>query len=145
VANYRRTAQLCETDAAYIAGLVDGEGSVTLGRKHRNENRQLVVSISNNEIGLLEFVLNRVKTGKITRKRKTRPHHASSYTYAVYNRQALALLEQIQPYLKTCKARRAEIILRDYIRLTSRNGKYRTEQLQERKAFERRVLAIKPG
>jgi O-phosphoseryl-tRNA(Cys) synthetase len=143
--NYKKTARLCDTDAAYIAGLIDGEGTVTLGRKHRNENRQLVVSISNNEIALLEFVLNSVRTGKITAKRKTRPHHANSYTYAVYNRQALALLEQVQPYLKTCKAKRAEIILRDYIRLTPRNGKYTDEQLRERKAFEKRVLAIKPS
>ena len=145
MANYKQTAMLCDTDAAYIAGLIDGEGTVTLGRKHRNENRQLVVSISNNEIALLEFVLNSIRTGKITTKRKTRPHHANSYTYAVYNRQALALLEQVQPYLKTCKARRAEIILRDYLRLTPRNGKYTVEQLRERKAFEKRVLAIKPS
>lgn len=37
---------LLGTDAAYIAGLIDGEGTVTLTRKHRNENRQLCVSIS---------------------------------------------------------------------------------------------------
>ena len=142
---YRELQDLIDTDAAYIGGLIDGEGTVTLGRTHRNENRQLVVSISNNEIALQDFVLNSVRTGKITAKRKTRAHHANSYTYAVYNRQALALLEQVQPYLKTCKARRAEIILRDYLRLTPRNGKYTDEQLRERKAFEKRVLAIKPS
>jgi hypothetical protein len=32
---------LSKTDAAYIAGLIDGEGTVTLTRKHRNENRQI--------------------------------------------------------------------------------------------------------
>ena len=36
-------------DAAYLAGLIDGEGTVTLTRKHRNENRQLAGSISNTE------------------------------------------------------------------------------------------------
>ena len=144
MAHYKQTASLCDTDASYIAGLIDGEGTVTLTRKHRNENRHLCVSISNNEIGLLEYVLIRVRAGKITRKRTTRPSHADSYTYAIYNRQALALLKQILPYLKSYKANRAELILRDYLRLTPRNGKYKVDQLQERKLFEKRVLAIKP-
>jgi hypothetical protein len=37
------------TGAAYIAGLIDGEGTVTLTRKHANENRQLAISISSTE------------------------------------------------------------------------------------------------
>jgi hypothetical protein len=31
--------------AAYIAGLIDGEGTITLTRLHAGENRRLVVSI----------------------------------------------------------------------------------------------------
>ena len=64
---YRKVAELSEIDAAYIAGLIDGEGTVTLTRKHRNENRQ-----------------------------------------------ALILLKQISPYLKTYKSDRSAVILRDY-------------------------------
>ena len=45
---------LCTTDAAYIAGLIDGEATITLSRKHRNENRQLAISISNTGKYLLE-------------------------------------------------------------------------------------------
>lgn len=55
--------------AVYIAGLVDGEGTVTLTRLHANENRRLVVSISNNDLTLLAFVSHCVGAGKITRKR----------------------------------------------------------------------------
>jgi len=87
-------------DAAYIAGLIDGEGTVTLTRKHRNENCQLAVTISNTEKRLLDFVLVTVGAGKITRKRTTSNLHSPSFTYAVYNRQALDLLEQIKPYRK---------------------------------------------
>lgn len=47
---------LSGTDAAYIAGLINGEGTVTLTRKHRNENRQLCVSLSSIERPTLEFV-----------------------------------------------------------------------------------------
>jgi hypothetical protein len=38
---YKLNNVLTATDAAYIAGLIDGEGTVTLTRKHKNENRQL--------------------------------------------------------------------------------------------------------
>jgi len=38
---------LSTVDAAYLAGFIDGEGTVTLSRKHKNENRQLAVTISN--------------------------------------------------------------------------------------------------
>ena len=66
---YRKVADLSQVDAAYIAGLIDGEGTVTLTRKHRHENRQLAVTISNTELRLLNFVLGTVGAGKITRKR----------------------------------------------------------------------------
>ncbi len=47
---YAKARKLKLTDAAYIAGLIDGEGTITLTREHANENRRLVVSISNTEV-----------------------------------------------------------------------------------------------
>ena len=140
---YRQHKDLNETDAAYIAGLIDGEGTITLIRKHKNENRQLSVSISSTEKNLLDYVKSVTGVGKITNKRTSKPHHAPSFAYAVYNRQALALLQQILPYLKSYKYKRAELILKDYLRLTPRNGKYTTELLAKKNAFERTVLTIK--
>lgn len=136
--------RLSATDAAYIAGLIDGEGTITLTRKPRNENRQLSVSISNTEKPLLIFVLETVGAGKITGKRTASSKHTPSYTYAIYNRQALNLLEQIAVYLRTYKVARADLILRDYVTLTPRNGRYPETLLKERKHFENAVLNIKP-
>lgn len=129
--------------AAYLAGLVDGEGTVTLSRRHKSENRQLVVSISNTELPLLQYVLEVVGVGKITSKKTYRSHHAPSYTYSISNRQGLSLLKQIHPYLRTYKAKRTALIIRDYIRLTPRNGRYTPEISQARKVFEREVMSIK--
>jgi hypothetical protein len=61
--------KLSNTDAAYIVGLIDGEGTVTLSRRHRNENRQLVVRISNTEMPLLDYVFTAIDIGKITDKK----------------------------------------------------------------------------
>ena len=140
---YREVIKMDQTDTAYIAGLIDGEGTVTLSRRHRNENRQLVVSISNTDRPLLEYVLNTVGAGKITGKRTSQSHHTPSYTYSISNRQALELLNQIISYLKTYKAKRSEIILRDYIRLTPRNGRYTPEIKKARTDFEHQVMNIK--
>ena len=79
--NYRAVLSLDLCDAAYIAGLIDGEGTVTLSREHRNENRRLVVSIASTERGMLDFVAERTGCGRITNKRTTSVRHAPSYTY----------------------------------------------------------------
>ena len=137
---YRETNTLADSDAAYIAGLIDGEGTISLSRRHRNENRQLVISISNTERPLLDHVISVIGAGKITRKRTYKSHHTPSFTYAISNRQALNLLAQVTPHLHTYKARRAELILKDYLRLTPRNGYYTAELLDARRTFERQVM-----
>jgi hypothetical protein len=143
--NTAKTVQiLLPTEAAYIAALIDGEGTITLTRPHRNSNRQLAITISSTERCLLDFVIGCTNVGKITNKRKSQQHHKSSFVYALHNRQALQLLAQIQPYLKSYKARRAEMVLAEYLAVTPRNGKYNEELIKERERFEQRFFAIKP-
>ena len=141
--SYRKTRQLSEVDAAYIAGLIDGEGTIGLVRKHRNEYRQLGVLISSTELPLLEFVRTVCGTGYISRKKTTQSHHSQSYTYALYNRQALDLLTQVHAFLRTYKRARSAIILKDYLAVTPRNGKYSPQLLERKRAFEREFLSIK--
>jgi hypothetical protein len=140
---YREVLSLSPTDAAYIAGLVDGEGTITLSRKHSGEQRQLVVSISNTERPLLDFVLRRVGAGKVTSKRMSKPHHALGLTYTLCNRQALTFLEQIAPFLQSYKRKRARLVLDNYIRLTPRNGKYTSTIRAQRSLFEAEVLSLR--
>lgn len=130
--------------AAYIAGLVDGEGTITLTRLHARENRRLVVSISNNDLGLLTFVLDQVGVGKITRKRTYQPQHAPAFAFQLSGRQALSLLQSIAAYLRSYKARRAELVLATYLAVTPRNGKYTAQMRKAREDFERRFFALRP-
>jgi hypothetical protein len=71
----RAVNELSPVAAAYIAGIIDGEGTVTLSRLHANENRRLVVSIANAEINLLQFVHEEVGAGKVTRKKTPSIRH----------------------------------------------------------------------
>ena len=137
-------SSLSDTAAAYLAGLIDGEGTITLCRKDKNENRQLAVTISNTELKILEYAKQNIGAGKITRKRTSSSNHTPSYTYAIYNRQALLVLKQIYPYLQSYKATRAKLIIENYIRLTPRNGKYSQTLKSSREQFETSLLSIKP-
>jgi len=130
--------------AAYLAGLIDADGTVTLTRKHRNETRHAAVYVSNTDRALLEFVRLSVGAGKITNKRTVSRLHRKSFTYAITNRQAIRLLADIEPYLRTYKADRARMMVRDYIGLTPRNGRYTVAMAGARQAFEDAVLAVRP-
>jgi hypothetical protein len=129
--------------AAYIAGLIDGEGTITLTRMHANETRRLVVSIANTEYQILQFVLDHVHAGKITRKSTISDRHTPSFCYAITSRQALDVLRQVTPYLLSYKRQRAELALARYTALTPRNGKYTPELLDQRHEFERSFLSLK--
>ena len=76
--------QLSATEAAYVAGIVDGEGTITLTRSHRNEGR----SISSTELSLLQYIRSVIGAGRITSKVTTRDHHSPSFAYVISGRQA---------------------------------------------------------
>lgn len=140
----RSVKALSQAEAAYLAGIVDGEGTITLAHIHKGANRQLSVSITNTERQLLDWVKHVIGAGRITKKRAYNARHRPSYTYAIANTQALELLRQIAPYLQTHKRLRAELVLERYKALTPRNGRYSPELLAERERFVQAVLAITP-
>lgn len=142
---YRQVRRLHPEVAAYLAGLVDGEGTITLSAEHKGERRRIVVSISNTDRNLLEFVREAVGAGRITGKRTYSERHTPSFAYRVSNRQALEFLSQIAGHLKTYRSKRAAMALEKYIGLTPRNGKYAAGMLRMREDFEREFLAIGPG
>jgi len=128
--------------AAYIAGLIDGEGTITLGRIHKGDNRQLVVSISSSELNLLRHVKDIIGVGKITNKKIYKDRHNQSYAYSLTNIQALELIKQISTYLHGYKRLRAELVLKHYKALTPRNGKYSPGLLEKRENFIKEFFSI---
>ena len=143
--SYRAVRRLTPEMAAYIAGLVDGEGTITLSALHRGERRRIVVVISNTDRALLEFVRDTVGAGRITAKRTYSERHTPSFAYSLASRQALDVLAQIASFLKTYRAQRAAMAIEHYVHLTPRNGKYSAECLRRRDEFEKEFLALGPG
>jgi hypothetical protein len=121
---------LNEAEKAYLAGIVDGEGTVTLVKNHKNETPTPSVSIANNSLKLLEWVKAKVG-GVIVSKKKYKLHHHDSYAWSVRQDRAIRLLGDIKKYL-IIKRPQAELITRRYKTVTHRAGKYTSEMLNKK-------------
>jgi len=139
---YKKVRVLSESESAYLAGIIDGEGTVTLSRGRKNAQRQLAVTVSSTDRELLEYVARVVGAGKITNKQIHKRNHSAAYTYQVYNRQALSILRQTVPFLRTYKRNRAEIALDGYLKVTPRNGKYSAEMIRLKEKFNDTFFAF---
>ena len=128
---------------AYIAGLVDGEGTITLTRRKKGFNRYLAVTISSTERYLLEYVQKTVGIGNITTKKVYSDKHSPSFTFQVFSRQALDLITEITPHLRTYKNKRAQLAITHYKKLTPRNGKYTPDMLRRREHFIKTFFDVK--
>ncbi|MCF6466656.1 LAGLIDADG family homing endonuclease [Clostridium sp. Cult2] len=135
---------MTETEKAYIAGIVDGEGSIMLTRFHKNEYPSPCVSISSTDMELLEWIKNTTKMGRIINKKNyNKEKHLNSYTYRVIYDDALKLLEEIETYLVIEKKKlRARHILDNYKKVTPRNGKYSEELEQKKEQFYADFMAL---
>lgn len=111
-----------EAEKAYLAGIVDGEGTVTLSKNRSNQTPSPEVAIANNSLELLEWVRSRFG-GTIVSKKKRLKHHRDSYAWALRYDKALGFLKKIRPYLIVKKAQ-ADLILKYYKSVTHRAGRY---------------------
>jgi hypothetical protein len=136
---------LSKTEAAYLAGIIDGEGTITLTKMHRTEHRRPIISIASTEIELLQYI-QKLIGGYISSKKNYNPSlHKNSYVLTIKNkRDIFTILICISPYLKISqKKKRASLILDKYDKLTARNGKYNPDQLLLKQLFEEEFLSIK--
>ena len=135
---------MLETEKAYIAGIVDGEGSIMLTKFHKNQYHSPCVSIASTDLELLEWVKNTIKGGKITSKKNyNKNRHKNSYTYTIIYDEAIQLLQDIEPYLVIPKKKaRAQHIIVNYKQVTLRNGRYNEVQRQAKEQFYIDFMAL---
>lgn len=122
---------------AYVAGLIDGEGTITLSHNNRCDAfRTPVVSMTSTTKELIDVVHS--EYGGSVRAHKTyRTQHNDSFIWSVRHDRALAMLSRISPYLRVPeKVYRADLILDRYKAVTPRNGKYSTQMMHDKLEFE---------
>jgi len=109
------TAKVLEpVDAAYLAGLIDGEGSIMLTK--RKTNVALTLTITNTVKSVLEWVIEIAGVGSIQEKNQYSPLHKKGWTFSVHSQAASSLLLQLRPYLKI-KTSQADLAMSFFDRL----------------------------
>lgn len=119
------------SEKAYIAGIVDGEGTVTLVRKHRNEVHSPEVSVASTSHQLIIWLKNIIGAGVVCSKQKRSSRHRAAFTFKLRGNKALKLLCEIQKWL-IIKRPHCELILNNYKKLTPRNGRYTENMLRHK-------------
>jgi hypothetical protein len=120
-------------DLAYIAGIVDGEGSIMLN-KYKN-NIIPCISISNNDLSIINFVHKRFG-GAIVKKQPRKPTHKLSYDLRLVYNKAINFINLIYPFLQDkSKKRKAKMINIFHNKLIKRNGKYTNQEIIRRNKF----------
>lgn len=101
--------------SAYIAGMIDGEGSVGVWRETRRGNKsgyryKGVVEVYNTDTRVLHF-LKDVCGGYIAKKRKASKKNKASWKWACTQTKISELLKQVRPYM-ILKGEQADIVLK---------------------------------
>jgi hypothetical protein len=137
-------------DRAYLAGIVDGEGSIMLIHVkpkpgvRKWENWNLVISISNTDKRLIDYLVKNFPEGHVFTVEGT-GNNRTHYQWKVSSKKALRLLRNVYPYLKL-KQKQADVALAmiKTHKLVGRAGhpletvEYRRYLVQEMAALNRR-------
>lgn len=99
---------------SYIAGFIDGEGTISMHKRRKNGRLQFVwyLSIVNTDKEVLEYIKEAIGFGTIRIKNMTNGHLGSKPCYGLYysHNQAKKILQALYPYLKV-KRRQAGLII----------------------------------
>ena len=82
-------------EASYVAGIIDGEGSITLTRMHVNEHRRPCITIASTDKELLLYVQSLIGGTIINKKNYNPDKHKDSYTLNVTKK------KEVFPCIKT--------------------------------------------
>jgi len=106
---------LAPEEKAYIAGLIDGEGSIyvaAVGPK-RNKTVYPIVTLAMTHLGVVEWLSERLEAGTVKLHNQTNLRRYSymkpQYRFQVFGKRARMLCEAMLPYLKV-KRQQAELV-----------------------------------
>ena len=135
---------ISDTEAAYLAGLIDGEGCIFINKvRTRNSSKgskrglsyRSGVAIAMTRLIVLKWVKRIVKAGKIRVYRKPAKNRHQAWRWSLWSLQASALLKRLLPFF-VLKRRHAEnqIALQSVMYLTGPHG-FSNKDWNERERF----------
>jgi hypothetical protein len=134
-----------ELDYAWVAGLIDGDGCITLGTVPGGYRKPLLV-VDSTDPEIIDELLALFR-GNLTLKKNVKPHHRQGWSWRVSGAdRVLAILRCIAPYMRcSIKKERAYLLLNEYKSVTPRNGYYTPQLRLLKQDFELRFMAIGSG
>lgn len=134
--------KLSNIEAAYAAGIVDGEGSIYFSRNRTARWPSPIVSVASTDRELLDWLRVRLG-GSIVHKKIYQPHHTPSYDWKLTDRKALRFMEIVRPYLVIQrKIARCDLLLTEYLACTPRNGRYSAEMTTRKQKLIERFTSL---
>jgi len=96
--------ELTETQKAWLAGIIDGEGYIGIVQQPRKDtdkkfNYTLVVKVASTDAEMIPTCFEWTGIGNVGYKESKNPKWADARTWQIANRQAKYFLEAIEPYL----------------------------------------------
>lgn len=132
---------LNQVDKGYIAGIIDGEGSICLSKDSAsNQFRYPNIQVSSTTYEMLEYLKNKIG-GSISKKKESKEKYKEAWKWQIKTNLTIELLNEIKEYLLVPEKKyRANLICDEYKKVTPRNGKYTEEKLQAKLDFEKRFF-----
>ena len=123
-----------ELSCAYAAGILDGEGTITLTKE--STWRYPSVSVTSTTRELIDFLVDTFG-GTVCTQKRYKDHHLPAWSWRIVRDASIEMLVHVRPYMREPeKLRRANLILDCYKSVTPRNGKYTLEGVMKKRAFE---------
>ena len=132
------------TEYSYLAGLVDGDGSILfIKKKKKDVFRRPMLSVSNTDINILKSLKEKFG-GVICISKPSNIKYKDKGEWRVEYNSAFSIMEKIRPYMNHVnKCKRIDLLLKKYKQLTPRNGYYTEEMSKARRKLESEFLKIK--
>lgn len=141
---------LSDTDLAYLAGLIDGEGAIgicratkcTQGYKSMELNGYLC--LSNTDIKMINWLSLKIGSKTVQEVRAKNPKHSLVYRWNCPRNVLIELLERLLPYLITKRSRALLLIeFRRGVQAQGGTSKLSQEELDRRENIYQRYLLAK--
>jgi hypothetical protein len=106
---YRELKPWSLMESAYIAGVVDGEGCVSLVRSAGGRLPYPSLSVSNTHYGLMLYLTSHFGSTRPILRAAPRTNHKDCYQLAIERGRAVVVLRRIRPWL-VVKAAQADLV-----------------------------------
>lgn len=124
-----------QLDLAWAAGIIEGEGCITLYKSRTNSGIAYVmkVTVVNTSLPMLKQLLGIFKCGYIGVRRLQSARHRQTWHWEVTTKNAEAVLKKLSPYLRTKREQcRLALLSRTLINPHGNNRRNKNRQRLER-------------